>query len=76
MENLNDNYTDEQIRKHIDNCFHSYVICEDLSQESNLDEETQDKFDRNKEHIQIMYAKDWFKNGLSDEENNKLKKYI
>ena len=70
-----DNYTDEQIREHIDNCFHSYDICEELSKESDLNKESQDRFDRNKEHIQIMYRQEWFKRDLSDKENDKLKKY-
>ena len=75
MENQ-EHYTGEQIQKKIRNCFHSWDICESLSAEPSLDEEQQDKFDRNKEHIQIMYAKEWFKNGCSSEQASKLEKYI
>ena len=62
------------IPKQIKNCFDSYDICEKL--ENSTDQYEQDKFQRNKEHIQIMWAWDWFKDGCSEEEAEKLKKYI
>jgi hypothetical protein len=66
----------KDIPKQIRNCFHSYDICEDLSSKSSLEDDEQDSLKRNKEHIQIMYAWDWFKDALSNEESEKLKKYI
>lgn len=66
----------KDIPKQIRNCFHSYDICEDLSSKSSLEDDEQDSLKRNKEHIQIMYSWDWFKDSLSNEESEKLKKYI
>lgn len=71
-----EHYTEEQIQKHITNSFYSWDICENLSSQSSLTEEEQDRLNKNKEHIQIMYSKEWFKNGCSNEQASKLEKYI
>ena len=66
----------KDIPKQIAACFDSYDLCEDLSSQSSLKEEEQETLDRNIKHIQLMYSKDWFKDALSNEESEKLKKYI
>lgn len=70
------NYTPEEIQQHITNCFHSWVICEQLSVKESLDEKEQGNFDRNKEHIQIMLSKDWFSEGCTAEQKADLEKYL
>ena len=62
------------IPKQVRNCFHSYDLCEKYENSTDVDEK--DLFQRNKEHIQIMWSWDWFKDGCSDKEAEKLKKYI
>lgn len=68
--------TPEEVQKHINNCFHSFVICEELSDQESLNNEEQDRFDRNKQHIQIMLAKDWFSEGCTAEQKADLEKYL
>ena len=54
---MEENYTPEQVQKHITNCFHSWDICEELSVKESLNEEEQGSFDRNKEHINYISIK-------------------
>lgn len=68
-------YTPEEVQQNITNCFHSWDICEELSAKETLDEEEQDRFDRNQEHIQIMLAKEWFSEGLTEEQRAQLETY-
>jgi len=69
-------YTSEEVQQHITNCFHSWDICEELSAKETLLEDEQDSFDRNKEHIQIMLAKDWFRQGCTAEQITQLETYL
>jgi len=69
-------YTSEEVQQHITNCFHSWDICEELSAKETLLEDEQDSFDRNKEHIQIMLAKDWFREGCTAEQITQLETYL
>jgi len=73
---MEENYTPEEVQQHITNCFHSWDICEELSAKESLNEEEQDSFDRNKGHIQIMLAKDWFSEGCTAEQKADLEKYL
>ena len=73
---MEENYTSEQVKQHITNCFHSWDICEELSGKESLSEDAQGNFNRNKEHIQIMMAKEWFVNGLTKTKKEKLEKYL
>jgi len=73
---MDDNLTPEEIQQHIENCFHSYVICEELSALESLDEEQADRLDRNERHIQIMLAKDWFREGCTAEQITQLETYL
>lgn len=68
--------TAEEVQKHITNCFHSWDICEELSAKESLNEEEQDRFDRNQEHIQIMLAKEWFSKGCTEEQKTQLETYL
>ena len=69
-------YTPEEVQQHITNCFHSWDICEELSAKESLSEDEQGSFDRNQEHIQIMLAKDWFREGLTEEQTTQLENYL
>ena len=69
-------YTSEEVQQHITNCFHSWDICEELSAKETLLEDEQDSFNRNKEHIQIMLAKDWFRQGCTAEQITQLETYL
>jgi len=69
-------YTSEEVQQHITNCFHSWDICEELSAKETLLEDEQDSFNRNKEHIQIMLAKDWFREGCTAEQITQLETYL
>jgi len=69
-------YTAEEVQQHITNCFHSWDICEELSAKETLLEDEQGSFDRNKKHIQIMLAKDWFREGCTAEQKANLEKYL
>jgi len=73
---MEENYTSEEVKQHITNCFHSWDICEELSAKETLSEDEQGSFDRNQEHIQIMMAKEWFVNGLTATKKTKLEKYL
>ena len=72
---MEENYTSEQVQQHITNCFHSWDICEELSAKDSLTEKEQGSFDRNKEHIQIQLGKEWFVEGCTEEQMEKLEKY-
>lgn len=69
-------YTAEEVQQHITNCFHSWDICEELSAKETLSEDEQGSYDRNQEHIQIMLAKDWFREGCTDEQITQLETYL
>jgi len=73
---MEENYTSEEVKQHITNCFHSWDICEELSAKETLSEDEQGSFDRNQEHIQIMLAKDWFRDGLTEEQETQLENYL
>jgi len=73
---MDDNLTPEEIQQHIENCFHSYVLCEELSALESLDEEQADRLDRNEKHIQIMLDKDWFREGCTAEQIAQLETYL
>ena len=73
---MEENYTSEEVKQHITNCFHSYDICEELGALDSMNDEQQDSYNRNQEHIQIMLAKDWFRDGLTEEQETQLENYL
>lgn len=68
-------FTPEQVQKHINNCFDSWDICEKYSVMESLDEEQNLEYCRNIEHIQIQLNNDWFVEGCTSEQKEKLEKY-
>jgi len=75
MSIIEESYTEEEIQRHITNCFHSWDICEELSALESMNEEQQDSFNRNQEHIQLMLSKEWFSNGCTEEQLASLQTY-
>jgi hypothetical protein len=73
---MEENYTAEEVQRHITACFHSYDICEELGALDSMDDEQQDSYNRNQEHIQLMLGKDWFRDGLTEEQETQLENYL
>lgn len=69
-------YTAEEVQKQINACFDSWDICEELSALDSMDDEQQDSFNRNQEHIQLMLSKDWFREGCTTEQITQLETYL
>lgn len=65
-------YTDAEVQEHITAAYHSIDIIDDLGALDSLDDEQQDRLDRNKSHIRIMLAKTWFDDGLTDAQRTEL----
>jgi hypothetical protein len=72
---MTDLRTEEEIKADVATHLSSWDICEALSAQESLNEQEQEKFDRNKNHIQIMLTVDWFVKGCTEEELEKFKKY-
>lgn len=70
------NYTPEEVQRQISACFDSWNICEELSALDSMDDEQQDSYNRNQEHIQLMLGKDWFREGLTEEQTTQLENYL
>jgi len=73
---IDEKLSEEEVQKHITHCFDSWNICEELSVKDSLTEIEEDRLKRNKEHIQIMLAKDWFSEGCTAEQKADLEKYL
>jgi len=68
----NETPTSEEVHQHITNAYDSVTVIDDLNALDSLDDEQQDRLDRNKEHIRIMLAKTWFDGGLTDAQRTEL----
>jgi len=68
----NETPTSEEVQQHITNAYDSVTVIDDLNALDSLDDEQQDRLDRNKEHIRIMLAKTWFDGGLTDAQRTEL----
>ena len=68
MENL----TQEQIEKSISAAYDSVDLINELSSQESLDEEQMAIISRNKEHLVVMLAKDWFADALTEEQKAEL----
>jgi len=55
----------EQTQKSVSAAFDSVNLINELNQKGSLNQEEQDRLDRNKEHLNIMLAKDWFEEALT-----------
>jgi len=68
MENL----TQEEIQNSVNAAYDSVNLINELNLLEELSIEEKDTLDRNKEHIKIMLAKEWFFNALTEEQKVEL----
>ena len=68
MENL----TQEEIQNSVNAAYDSVNLINELNLIAELSEEEKDTLDRNKEHLKIMLAKEWFFNALTEEQKVEL----
>jgi hypothetical protein len=71
-----ENYTPEQIQKHIAAAFDSVNLINQLSALESLSEEQVSTKERNVQHLEIMIAKEWFTNGLTEEQTSVINQII
>jgi hypothetical protein len=64
--------TTEQIEKSVNAAFDSVNLVNELKVKPSLTEEEQDRLDRNKQHLEIMLAKDWFSAALTEEQTTQI----
>lgn len=60
--------TPEQVQRSISAAFDSVNLINELKLQPSLTEEEQDRLNRNVEHLRIMLAKDWFSEGLTEQQ--------
>ena len=68
MENL----TQEEIQNSVNAAYDSVNLINELNLIEELSKEEKDTLDRNKEHLKIMLAKEWFFNALTEEQKVEL----
>ena len=68
MENL----TQEEIQNSVNAAYDSVNLINELNLIEELSKEEKDALDRNKEHLKIMLAKEWFFNALTEEQKVEL----
>ena len=64
--------TTEQIEKSVSSAFDSVNLINELNAKLSLTEEEQDRLDRNKQHLEIMLAKDWFSTALTEQQRTDI----
>lgn len=64
--------TTEQIEKSVSAAFDSVNLINELNAKLSLTEEEQDRLDRNKQHLEIMLAKDWFSTALTEQQRTDI----
>ena len=64
--------TPEQIQRAISSAFDSVNLINQLKAQPSLTEEEQDRLDRNKQHLTIMLAKDWFSSALTEQQTTDI----
>ena len=64
--------TPEQVQRSISAAFDSVNLINQLKAQPSLTEEEQDRLNRNVEHLRIMLAKDWFSEGLTEQQRNDI----
>jgi hypothetical protein len=69
-------YTQEDIQQLISAAFDSVNLINELNQLESLSEEQVSTKDRNVEHLKIMIAKEWFANGLTEEQTTIINQLI
>lgn len=60
--------TPEQVQRSISAAFDSVNLINELKLQPSLTEEEQDRLNRNVEHLRIMLAKEWFSEGLTEQQ--------
>jgi hypothetical protein len=68
MENL----TQEEIQNSVNAAYDSVNLINELNLIEELSIEEKDTLDRNKEHLKIMLAKEWFYNALTEDQKIEL----
>jgi hypothetical protein len=64
--------TPEQVQRSISAAFDSVNLINELKLQPSLTEEQQDRLNRNVEHLRIMLAKEWFSEGLTEQQKNDI----
>ena len=64
--------TAEQAAKSVSAAYDSVNLIAELKAKESLTEEEVDRLDRNKKHIEIMLAKEWFAKALTEEQKAEL----
>ena len=64
--------TPEQVQRSISAAFDSVNLINELKSNPSLTEEEQDRVNRNVEHLRIMLAKEWFSEGLTEQQKNDI----
>ena len=60
--------TPEQVQRSISAAFDSVNLINELKSNPSLTEEEQDRVNRNVEHLRIMLEKEWFSEGLTEQQ--------
>ena len=60
--------TPAQVQRSISAAFDSVNLINELKSDPSLTEEEQDRLNRNVEHLRIMLAKEWFSEGLTEQQ--------
>ena len=63
---------EDQIQSSISAAFDSVNLINELKTKPSLTEEEQDRLNRNVEHLRIMLAKEWFSEGLTEQQRNDI----
>jgi hypothetical protein len=64
--------TEENVQVSISAAFDSVNLINELKAKLSLTEEEQDRLDRNKQHLEIMLAKDWFATALTEQQRTDI----
>ena len=64
--------TPEQVQRSISAAFDSVNLINELKSQLSLTEEEQDRVNRNVEHLRIMLAKEWFSEGLTEQQKTDI----
>jgi len=64
--------TPEQVQRSISAAFDSVNLINELKAQPSLTEEEQDRVNRNVEHLRIMLAKEWFSEGLTEQQKTDI----
>jgi hypothetical protein len=66
--NPEEQQTPEQVQRSISAAFDSVNLINQLKSQPSLTEEEQDRVNRNIEHLRIMLSKEWFFDGLTEQQ--------